>query len=127
MYAALEELQPYKGGNRVLLAALHHLDNLDKHRFPPVVASAGSVGSLNVESFQGYFAGPLLGALEDGAVVLEFIRQPDTDVDMEFEFAASIAFDQRSTVAAGQLVIPLLADIRNFVRNEVFPTFEPFL
>lgn len=127
MYAALEGFQPYKGGNRELLGALHQLDNLDKHRFPPLVSGVAQIGGMHIGHVHAsHFVGPRLGALEDDAVILEYIPLPDTNVSMQLQFAGAVAFDQRSTVAAGQPVIPFLASIRNLIRDEVFPTLEPF-
>lgn len=128
MYAALEGLQPYQGGNRELLGALHTLDNLDKHRFPPLVAGVGRVETMNIGHFEGsHFAGPRFGALENEAEVVSYTPAPNSKVDMDLQFQGVIAFDKSSTVAPGQPVIDLLSATRNLIRDEVFPALEPFL
>jgi hypothetical protein len=121
-------LQPYNRGNRELLAVLHRLDNLDKHRFPPLVAGAARVAGLDVAGIPVSNVIPQrLGALEDGAPILEFMPLPYTQMEMHLQYAGTVAFDKRSTVAAGQPVIDLLTAIRAFIRDEVFPKLEPFL
>ena len=128
MYAALEGFQPYKGGQAESLGILHGLDNLDKHRFPPLVAGAGQVGSVNIGQLHvSHFIGPRLGALEDRAVILEFIPVPDSEMAMQLHFKGVIAFDQGSTSAPGQPVLGVLYAMRNFIRDEIFPTLEAFL
>jgi hypothetical protein len=46
---------------------------------------------------------------------------------MELHFQSVVALAEESTVAPGKPVIPLLATIRNLIRDEIFPAFEPFL
>ena len=44
-----------------LLFILSELDNLDKHRFPPVVAGVATGHNFDIEIFQrSYFVGPRL-------------------------------------------------------------------
>jgi hypothetical protein len=128
LYTELEGLQPYHGGDRQLLAVLHHLDRLDKHRFLPVVAGIMQTPVFYIESLSAtHIIGPRLGALEDGAVIIEYIPTPGTEVNMHAQFTASIAFHQRSPVAAGQPVIPLLNNILMFIEAQVWTRLEPFL
>jgi hypothetical protein len=128
MDAALESFQPYNGGQAELLGVLHSLDNLDKHRFPPLVAGVARVESFNIGHFEGsHFAGPRFGALEDNAPVVEFTPTPGSEMNMQLQFQSVIAFDDSSTVAPGQPVIELLAAIRNLIRDGVFPMLEAFL
>lgn len=128
MYAALERLQPYHGGNLELLGVLHRLDNLDKHRFPPVVAGvlaglATNIGTLTVSSLYG----PRLGVLEDGAQIMEFVPIPKTKMEVDFDHACTVTIDKGSPVAGGQPVVSLLNSIRDLIRLRVFPALEPFI
>ena len=128
LYAALEGLQPYHGGGLEVLGALDRLDKLDKHRFPPVVAGVGEVPSFHIGQLSvSYMQGPRVGAVKDGAPILEYVPQPGTDMNMDFEFIPAIAFDERSPVAAGQSVAPFLDSILSVISARVFPTLEPFL
>jgi hypothetical protein len=128
LYTALEGLQPYKGGDRELLVTLRDLDDLDKHRFPVIVAGIPVVPSFNIGEVRvSQFAGPRLGPIEPGTPVLEYTPLPDTEPDVNFEFAPSISFGKGSPVASAQAVLGVLYGIRHFVRREVFPTLEPFL
>jgi hypothetical protein len=142
MYAAIDGLQPYKGGNRELLTLLHALDNRDKHRFLPVIAGTAEVpalrlsatGNVNVndsifaQSFQG--SGVIqLGAFYDGSVIVraDQIRAADGDVYMNVNVTPSIAFGETFDAAPGRLVLPVLASIGDLIHAEVFPALDRFL
>lgn len=128
MYTALEGLQPYHGGDRELLAVLSKLDNLDKHRSPPVVAGVALGHTLNFDSAQVlWLNGPRGGAIERGTPVIEYIPVDPTKVNMQFHFQGGIAFGESMPVAAGELILPLLSAIRLFILREVFPPLEPCL
>jgi hypothetical protein len=127
LYDALESLQPYQGGNRVLLSTLYELDNLDKHRFPPLVAGTAWIGPLEIEHAElKHFVDPRIGAQEDGTPILT-LDPTDANVDMQLHFTGAVALHKGSPVAGGQPVIRLLSAIRALIRDEVFPTLEPFL
>ena len=128
LYAAIEGLQPYHGGKNDALALIHNLDNLDKHRFPPVVAGNAEIGSIHIGELQGQITKPIrVGALEHGAALIAFIPDPGTHVDVEADFKPSIAFGNGSPVRPGELVYPLLYDAVAFVQNTAFPALEPFV
>jgi hypothetical protein len=128
LYAAIEGLQPYHGGNNQRLALIHDLDNLDKHRFPPVVAGNADVQNLIIHNLQGQVTKPIrVGAVEHGAALIAFIRDPGTHVDVETSFKTAIAFGDSSSVSPGELVYPLLYDCVAFVQNVAFPALEPFV
>jgi hypothetical protein len=126
LYAILEGLQPYNGGDNTLLALIHELDNLDKHRFPPLVAGATQSGAFHFGTFEGWMGPIRVGAFEDGAPILEFIPDPGRPMNMEIEFGTSIAFDQRWPVAPGALVIPLLGRMSQFLWERVILPLEEF-
>lgn len=127
LYAILDGLQPYKGGDNEYLAALHLLDNTDKHRFLPLTAGVAEVtnfyiGSLSVSSLQG----PRVGAVEDEAPVITWIPIPDTHTNMQFEFAPGIAFGKSSPVAPGQPVTVVFEGILRLVGRAI-DECEPFI
>jgi len=128
LYATLEGLQPYHGGDRQLLGVLHHLDNTDKHRFPPIVAAVTNVSGFRIAQAQvSFLQGPRVGPLEDDTPVIEYAPMPDTEVSMQLDYEPGIAFGKGSPVAAGQLVGPLLTSIRFYVLREVIEPLEAFL
>jgi len=127
LYSALQAVQPHPGRHQHLWT-LHELDNLDKHRFPPIVAGVVRGDRFHIGYFKGsYFVGPRLGPLEPETPVVEYIPDPNTDVHMDLSFAGEIALGKGSAVAPGALVLPLLRDIHTFIRQEVFGALEPFL
>jgi hypothetical protein len=127
LYTLLERLQPYNGGETEALAILHRLDNTDKHRFPPIVAGIGNIPRFNIGHLSvSQIEGPRVGAIEHGAPVIEFTPMPGSPVNMDFQFAPSIAFDKRSPVAAGQPVLPVLDGILGLIARSL-PEFEAIL
>jgi len=127
LYAAIEGLQPYHGGKNAALALIHDLDNLDKHRFPPVVAGIAEFQDLHIEHLQGQLTKPpRIGAVEHGGALIAYIPDPGTRVALEANFKASIAFGDTSPVRPRELVYPLLMDCIAFVQNTAFPALEPF-
>lgn len=127
LYTRLKAIQPHPGAPPYL-RVLQVLDDLDKHRFLPVVAGVATGHTLNIEHFNGsYFSGPRLGILEPETPVIEYVPYPGTQVHMEFEFAGAITLGKSSTIAPGNFVLPLLSGIRMFILREVFPPLEEFL
>lgn len=127
LYALLERLQPYNGGDAEAFAVLQLLDNTDKHRFAPVVAGVAHVGQFNIGTLTvSQLAGPRVGAIDESTPVIEYTPTPGAAVDMDFQFTPSIAFDQGSPVAPGQPVFPVLERILGLI-NRVLPEFEAFL
>jgi hypothetical protein len=127
VYAALKAVQPHPGQNH-LLWVLHELDNLDKHRFLPVVAGVAQGASYRIRTFSGsHFVGPRLGLLEPQTPVVEYIPDPEAEMDMQLDFTGAIALDKTSSVAPGEFVVPLLSAIRTFILREVFAPLEAFL
>jgi hypothetical protein len=128
LYAAIEGLQPYHGGKNDALALIHDLDNLDKHRFPPLVAGVGEIGSVHIGHFHGQITKQIrIGPVEHGAALFAGIPDPGSHVQMETEFRPSIAFGNSSSIRLGEPVYPLLYDALAFVQNTAFPALEPFL
>jgi hypothetical protein len=127
LYAALEAIQPHPGQDQTLWT-LHELDNLDKHRTPPLVVGIAEGQGFHIGTFTGsHFVGPRLGTLEPNTPVIEYIPAPDTDVSMNLAFAPQVALSQTSDVAPGTPILPLLYSIQNFIRVQVLPRVEPFL
>jgi hypothetical protein len=127
LYAALQAVQPHPGRDQHLWV-LHELDNIDKHRFLPVVAGVATGNRFHIGTFTGsHFQGPRLGPLEPETPVVEYIPAPDAEVDMDLEFSGAIALARTSAVAPGEFVLPLLSGIRIFILREVFPPLEAFL
>lgn len=127
VHAALEMVQPHPGRPQHLWL-LHELDNLDKHRFPPVVAGVAAAERFDIGHFQGsHFVGPRLGVLDADTPVLEYIPAPGTQLHMQLHFAGAVSLAKTSTIAPGEAVLPLLSGIRNFILREVFAPLEEFL
>ena len=129
LYTVIEGLQPYNGGNRMLLHILSELDNLDKHRLPPVVAGVAKVYGLESSNAVFTYVRQLLsGVAEPHAPVVEYIlAESHGGVQVDIHVAGAIAFDKISSVAPGEFVLPLLSAIRLFILREVFPPLERFL
>jgi hypothetical protein len=125
--AALDGLQPYQGGELELLGALHILDNTDKHRLPPVVASAMVTPNIVIEEASGQMSGlPRAGRYEDGAEAWWVVPEPNSEVNVDFHVTSGIAFAETSPVAAGQPVIGFLMGIGEVIRTRVLPALAPF-
>ena len=56
---------------------------------------------------------------------MEYTPTPGAPVDMDFNFSPSIAFDQGSPVAGGQLVFVVLSGILSLISKSL-PDFESF-
>jgi hypothetical protein len=133
LYEALEQMQPYNGGdlNLEVLWVLHRLDNLDKHRFPPVVA--GSVSNTDVDARHtdvrqitvlGAGEG---GAVKDGEPIFHYAADENTEHHPDVQVTADIAFGPASPVVPNLRVIPVLEALRGYIWGEVLPALEPFL
>jgi hypothetical protein len=133
---ALEGLQPYHGRNAPqpeLLFLLDALENPHKHRRLLAAGSAviknsfsivhDPTGSINIMiiSIRG-------GPFEDGTEMMRYRlrRPPHPKAKVNFDVAFGVAFAQQGP-AAGAGVIKTLEDIRDHVRDVVFPALEPFI
>lgn len=128
MRAALEAAQPHTGGNAQLLSILRDLDDLDKHRFPPLVTVGGVVSDFDVSELHAeWVCGPELGPVEDGAPIMRWAPKVGTHpVDMKFRCTNHVAFGKPSP-AEGREPHVLLREIRAYIMGEVVPSLSPFL
>lgn len=128
MRTALESAQPYSGGNAPLLTILRDLDDLDKHRFPPLVTVGGVVSDFDVSELHADWVwGPELGPVEDGAPIMRWAPKEGTHpVDMQFRCTNHVAFGEASP-AEGREPHVLLREIRDYIMGDVLPSFGSFL
>ncbi len=127
LYDALEQLQPYPGRDQHLWV-IHELDNLDKHRFPPVVAAIASVPHFYIGTLEvNYLSAPRTGPLEDGEPIIEYIPIADSKEDFRFRAEMTIGFGEGTPVVQGGFVNHIVANVRSYVLRRVFPAVEPFL
>lgn len=117
----LERLQPGGGSNPVtemLLASVHHLNIVDKHRHPNLMTTA-HLGLLPVHGRDIHIAREIQDSLFSGVGRVEqsaiLGRIPREHVDVPFVPTFDVAFGEGS--AAGQPVIPLLDSIRAQVES----------
>jgi hypothetical protein len=128
MRAALERAQPYSGGDAKLLAILRELDDLDKHRFPPLVTVGGFISEVDIAQLPAeWVVGPKVGPIENGAEIMRWGLKPGTSyVDMKFRCTNHVAFGKPSP-AEGREPHVLLRETREYIRKDVIPSFAPFL
>lgn len=129
MRAALDKAQPHNGGNAKLLAALHELDNFDKHRFPPLVTVGAVVSDVNIAELHAeWVTGPVVGPVEDGAEIMRWKPKPGTHyVDVKFRCTNHVAFGKTTPAVKGREPHVVLRDVRDHIRTEVVPSFATFL
>lgn len=136
----VESLQPYHGGNNPLrrLADLHELD---KHRMLSLTTAVAKdtqvVWSSDSEAFFHMFIGG--EELRDGAVFGDFgftLGHPDYpaiaarfgNVKVQGQAAIFIAFQESGVEELEPFRVDrTLCGISEFIRETVFPRFEPFL
>ncbi len=113
---AIENLQPYQGGDtQELLGILNELDGLDKHEL-----IAAAAGDLTLRLPTGPAPGWSMRELDNGFE----IRIPRAVVDAEIDFkpkpTAAIVFGD------AQIKIRQLGEIHDAIRDDVFPRFTRF-
>ena len=128
MRTALEAAQPHAGGDTELLSILHDLDNLDKHRFPPLVTVGGVVGNYRADELHAEWVdGPRLGPITDGAEIMRWQLKPGVHpVDLQFRCTNHVAFGEPSSVEGLEPHV-LLGKIRTYIQRAIVPSFAPFL
>lgn len=128
LFSSLEAIQPYPGRNQALWL-LHELDNMDKHRVPPVVGGVATGDLFSMGNLQcSFFEGPRLGVLDPQTPIVEYIPlDPEAESNMGFEFVAEIKLSEASPVAPGEPILPTLFGIRSFIFDRVLPDIEAFL
>jgi hypothetical protein len=133
----IDAIQPYKGtdtGERLRL--LHKLDIVDKHRGQLLTAAAAGGGRrtytlANWPQASGRSVGKLTwissDPLQDGKPCVRFSHDtPQFEIDPYLEVFVKILFSDGSP-GAGQGVIAVVDDLVRLVRDELIPTFTPFL
>lgn len=133
---AIESFQPYDGPNAPppedhVVWILERLWNEDKHRAPALTGGLATVTSwrflenVSVPSGAEYAIGPRIyptvGGFDDGDVVARFPPQNlGYDADMELIVAFDVAFEKAGP-GGGRLVMELLRQLYDVVRNDVIP------
>ena len=134
----IESLQPYHRGNDFRthpLWKLHELSRIDKHRLLHPVAYHFSGAMLDTRRSYNWRLGPGKITVHSGPIVRNtvIIRYPATPIEprkemhMHFEPAIGIAFPDGGPVASGGAVVDTLAELYNYVSQEVVPPLMPFL
>ncbi len=142
--AQLEEFQPYKGFPgppiteerhfaRNPLWVLNTLTNADKHRALMPVTNL-RVSGVRIQSDmpgegQGIASTTLSGTFKHGEVIIPYNFlpvSPDSEVTINPDFTPDVAFSE-VWPAMGRGVRGTLEVLRDFIREQVFPVFEPFL
>jgi len=128
---AIEGIQPYHRGPAYAedpLWVIHELDRIDKHRRLNLTAYAlGSVGlsgagTGNIEYLHIEQMGHD-GPVHHGTVVGSLIAR---NADFELNFGREIALAE-SSLPEGGFVPGAIADLRDYVRDQVIPPLKPFL
>lgn len=135
LYDLLEDMQPYHGGPenpRQMLAILHDLDNIDKHRFPHLVAGANEVPHVDLGSLKtvGPVKMPPRGPLQDGTTILEYAPAEQVqklDKPMLVVLKPGVAFAPNSPVAPGMMVMSLLRATRGYIKKAILPPLVKYL
>ncbi len=133
---AFEELQPYQGGNPAdhPLWILHELARKHRHREPVLTAAAaaGSTGTITVAGvpFQALTFGG--GPFKDGTVLIRvrMALPPGSKVlppmQVHAHVSVAVAFAEEGP-ARGRPLINGMNEIRDHIRDVVFPKLEGFL
>lgn len=130
----IKDLQPHvRGQDYVLdpLWKLHELDRIDKHRSLHLTEfRAMKVGlsgtNFEVEGLQMVGKGD---EVQSGAVVAAYQAtpvDPNSEMNVNLRLEGQVAF-QKVPPFPGQLVVPILQDIRNYVQDHVFFPLTPYL
>ena len=91
-------IQPYVGGNGVLLTVLHRLAIMDKHRLlVPTVFGTGTMMTAHAGCHMILQLGPPTETIKDGSVLhrLDASAFPHFQVGQEALIALAVAFDER--------------------------------
>ena len=132
--AAIERLQPYRGGDNPL-RLLNQLHNIDKHRALTLAAVVASDVHLIWKNRGEVIFESYIGAdeLRHGAVLGGISKRmlPDwAEVKVQGEAALFVAFEEAATDPAADLeafrVDRVLDEFLEFFRHSVIPTLEPF-
>jgi hypothetical protein len=128
VYDALEELQPYNGGEMEWLGHLDELDRIDKHRFLPVVTGTGVAAGWTFSRMTLYgLPRTYPGPADDGQVVAEWWSDAVYYDRVSSNFRVFMVFGPTSTLLAGANVPEVLQKILDVIDAEVLPRIEPLL
>ncbi len=148
---SIESIQPYNGidpadyataGADVVpdsvyrkdLFLLNELRRIDFHREPHITGAIGGASGIGINRASDvrihiHKMSIEPGAFNEGAVVarIEFnVTGPNPEVQMNPRASFGVAFDQKGP-ARGQLVVPTLRRLRDYIEGTVFPQLEPFV
>jgi hypothetical protein len=136
--AIIQSLQPYKRGADATshpLWILHDFAIIDKHRKPQITGAILTGGSANFGPMRGVDLsfddfGVIVGAFKSGTEIarLHFtIRNPaDYVVQMNVDFTYDVAFNPKGP-GKGQLVVPTVRSLIDYLRTVVVSKLEPLV
>jgi len=130
-FAVVESLQPY-GGRNPFLVTLDDLHNFDKHRMLHVTTAVADNTLIDWSGNGSIFVGNQ--EMRNGAVFGNIGLSLDSphaerllNMKMQGEATAFVAFDKPEAPSLAEFrVDTMLQDILDFVRDFLFPAFEPF-
>lgn len=138
--AIIECLQPYHGGDNVLLSHLQDLSDIDKHRHFHVVIRPPEDWVAGIPLGDGFSLEPLEGLsirnrflanppFEDGAEVARFeiVVAPDFDFKVRVKHAIPGEVVLQEVGLLNDYAGHILAGLIGFVRKKVIPQFTPFI
>ncbi|HET8672757.1 MAG TPA: hypothetical protein VFL87_03915, partial [Thermoleophilaceae bacterium] len=125
-----DRVQPYNGGDYVLLHALKELHDRDKHRKATVVGGGGIhvATEINRLVFKWFLRMSNVPAFaEDGDPIFEFVGELGSYPDLEFQITPAILFRAGTPVVGQVPVIETLARTRAVIRHGAVEPLERFL
>ena len=126
----IKSMQPYNGGDWELLALLHDLDRIDKHRELNLSVACTEEISFNcgIGGDPHSFSFNPPGPVEDEADLIRFRCRPKIGSKGQMEPEASATFQVAlSEGPRAWSVIDQLREIDGLIRNKVIPLLVPFL
>lgn len=134
--AFIKELQPYQRGDNCTsdpLWVLRNLSNIDKHRVVYTTLFARSSGAFgpgdaHTNVYDVAFHSEAPGVERTAEIVRYRARpyEPSTKVHVQYGFSFDIAFGQGSPIY-GELVLPTLTNLRNYLVNTVVSPLASYL
>ena len=129
----IETMQPYHGGDWELLAFVHDLDRIDKHRELTVVAAVTEQIKLSIsyakpitDSGRLVFVPP--GPIEDGQELLRCHAQPlRPNQKVKYDHTATIGVAVAEGAYERWWVVDRLRAAENLIREQVIPPLLPYL
>ena len=125
--AAIERLQPYKGGHgfrRNPLWQLHEVNRIDKHRLVQIVGAYGNIfiygAAAAATRFDIMEVEMVSGPLKDGAI----IAYSPPDMNMDIQSQPKVSFAQGCDAVRG---LPVFGTFQNIIRKveQIIESFGP--